>query len=288
MEEGSPANANQEGSGQHGMYFRVNGALVMARGANFIPMDQLEGRLTDKAHRLSVQSAADANMNMIRVWGGGMVLPDAFYDACDEHGIMLYHDMMFGDEAGHAPVNTSTVASEVRHIVRSLASHPSIVVWNACNECSVVMGKPSEIYATFVMQTVAEEDSTRSIWPSSPSNHGWETGVNTEDSRPNGGQLATYEPRAFPAVLESHGPYMRSYSKDFPGVNGQDVGCKWISCGQSIQVAFRLTFYCLSCSVPYDNTPPPIEQVPIGASFPNVFVSNLTKADIFNDKRRLL
>ena len=61
---------SSEGSGQHGMYFRVNGAIVMARGANFIPMDQLEGRQSSEAHKIAVQSAAKANMNMIRVWGG--------------------------------------------------------------------------------------------------------------------------------------------------------------------------------------------------------------------------
>jgi len=228
-DEDSFAQASQserEGSGSHGMYFRVNGALVLARGANFIPMDQLEGRLLDEAHRIAVHSAAHANMNMIRIWGGGMVLPNAFYEACDEMGIMLYHDMMFVDEAGHRPVQTKSVEAEIRQLIRSLASHTSIVVWNGCNECQVVMGTPSEIYATFVMQIVAEEDNTRSLWPSSPSKHGWKTGVHMLDSRPNGNPLRTWGPDDFPQDLETHGPYMRSFSKDFPGVNGHDVGCK--------------------------------------------------------------
>lgn len=198
----------------------------MARGANFIPMDQLEGRLSDDAHRIAVQSAAAAHMNMLRIWGGGMVLPQAFYEACDELGILLYHDMMFVDEAGHRPVQTDSVEKEIRHLVRSLASHPSIAIWNGCNECQVVMGTPSEIYATFVMQTVAEEDDSRSIWPSSPSKHGWKTGVYTIDSRPNGQPLSTWDSDDFPEDLETHGPYMRSFSRNFPGVNGLDVGCK--------------------------------------------------------------
>jgi beta-mannosidase len=54
----------RDGSGRHGMYFRINGALLWSRGANGVPMDQLEGRLTDEGHRLLVQSAATANMNM--------------------------------------------------------------------------------------------------------------------------------------------------------------------------------------------------------------------------------
>jgi beta-galactosidase/beta-glucuronidase len=77
---------NQEGSGNHGMFFRVNGAVTWVRGANVVPMDQLEGRLTEDAHRIMVYSAAEAGMNMIRVWGGGMVMPQRFYDACDEIG----------------------------------------------------------------------------------------------------------------------------------------------------------------------------------------------------------
>jgi beta-mannosidase len=223
----------EEGTGMHGMYIRVNGALVMARGANIIPNDQLEGRYAknpndklpstnEKAYEIIVQSAAAANMNMIRVWGGGKVLPQTFYDTCDTHGILLYQDQMFVDEDNHGPHQTETIRREIQHMVRSLASHPSIVVWNGCNECQVVMGTESEIYATFVLQTVAAEDDTRSIWPSSPSKYGWETGVNRYDSKPNGKSLATRNPADHQkdATLETHGPYMRAWSKDYPGVNG--------------------------------------------------------------------
>jgi beta-mannosidase len=242
----------EEGSGQHGMYFRVNGAVVLARGANFIPTDQLEGRMSDEAHRITVQSAATANMNMIRIWGGGMVLPDAFYDTCDEKGILLYHDMMFVDEEGHRPVKTRTVRNEIQHLVRSLASHPSIVVWSGCNECDVVMGTSSEIYATFAMKTVAEEDDSRSIWPSSPSKHGWRSGVRRIDSRPVTDQspiLTTWDPKSFPTVIETHGPYLRSFSRSYRGMNGNDA------------------------HFPYMNTPPTLKKVDVGVTFPNEFSS---------------
>jgi len=240
-----------EGSGQHGMYFRINGAIVMARGANFIPMDQLEGRLSSEAHKIAVQSASKANMNMLRVWGGGMVPLDTFYDSCDQEGILIYHDMMFVDEEGHYPVKTNTISKEIRHLVRSLASHPSLLVWNGCNECSVVMGTPSEIYANFVMKIVAEEDDTRPIWPSSPSRHGWKSGVRRLDSRPIGENvdLITWNPNAFSNNLESHGPYMRSFSYSHPGVNGIGV------------------------DFPYSNTPPTLNEVNIGHFYPNQFAS---------------
>jgi beta-mannosidase len=151
-------------------------------------------------------------------------LPESFYDACDEHGVLVYQDMMFVDEQKHGPSRTATIQDEIKHLVRSLASHPSIVVWNGCNECQVVMGTDNEIYATFVLQTVGSEDDTRSIWPSSPSKVGWATGVNRADCRPNGKPLATRNPSDHKreAPLETHGPYMRAFSKTYPAVNGVD------------------------------------------------------------------
>lgn len=251
-------NDSTEGSGQHGMYFRINGAIVMGRGANFVPMDELEGRLSSEAHEIVVRSAAKANMNMLRVWGGGMVPLDSFYDTCDEEGILIYHDMMFVDEEGHRPFKTKTISKEIRHLVRSLASHPSLLVWNGCNECSVVMGTPSEIYANFVMKTVAEEDDTRPIWPSSPSRHGWKAGVRRLDGRPlaRNIDLVTWGPNEFSTDLESHGPYMRSFSYSHPGVNGYDA------------------------HFAYSNTPPKLEKVDIGYYYPNQFASEFGSSTI--------
>ena len=244
--------ANQtEGSGHHGMYFRVNGALIWARGANVVPMDQLEGRLTDDAHRIMVQSAAKANMNMLRVWGGGMILPLAFYDACDEWGILLYHDMMFVEEQFHGAYENETFEKEIRHSVRSLMSHPSIVLWSGCNECTVEMGTPTEVYATFVMQVVAEEDHTRIIWPSCPSDSGWKTGVWRITGKPNGEKLTTYPRNEEQSKLEVHGPYQHGFSKSYPSVNGHDDGRNYTI-----------------------DTPPTLKvDKDIGPSFPNRFVS---------------
>lgn len=200
-----------EGSGTHGMYFRINGALVWARGGNMVPMDQLEGRLDDEAHRELVRSAAAANMNMLRIWGGGMVLPEAFYDECDEQGISIFHDMMFVQEHNHGAIENPTVTAELRHLIRSLSSHASIVLWNGCNECTSL-----KLFASFVMRIVAKEDDTRAIWPSSPSSGGWATGVHTLDGRPNGNELTIGRARK---ALEKHSPYGHSYSITYPSVN---------------------------------------------------------------------
>jgi beta-galactosidase/beta-glucuronidase len=213
-----------EGSGNHGMFFRINGAAVWARGANVVPMDQLEGRLTDQAHRVLVQSAADAGLNMLRVWGGGMVLPESFYDACDELGILVYQDMMLVEQDNHGAKETPVLKRELQHLVRTLSSHPSIVLWSGCNECIVQMDTDMSIYATFVMQTVAEEDPSRPLWPSCPSTTGWKTGVNRIDGKPNGRALATYARHEAkpPNIIEKHGPYRHGTSATFPTMNSKD------------------------------------------------------------------
>ena len=90
---------NQSGTSDFGMHFRVNGVSVFSRGANMIPME--ERRSLAEAHRRLVYSASDAGFNTLRIWGGGIFLPDVFYDACDEKGIMLYHDMMFAQKDIH-------------------------------------------------------------------------------------------------------------------------------------------------------------------------------------------
>ena len=129
-----------------------------------------------------------------------MFLPDAWYDACDELGIMIYHDMQYA-QGGHAPATTAVQDAELRHNIRRLANHPSIVMWDGCNECHVVIGTDTGIYATFVMTVVSEEDASRPVWPSCPAS-GWTGGVNTLTSIPNGKPLTT--PTEGPK-FETHG-----------------------------------------------------------------------------------
>ena len=82
------------------MMFRVNGAAVYSRGGNMIPMDLLEGRFSARGHRRLVRSAAEAHFTMIRIWGGGIYHPAAFYDACDAEGILVYHDLQYNRDEG--------------------------------------------------------------------------------------------------------------------------------------------------------------------------------------------
>jgi len=205
--------AQEQGTESHGMYFRINGAAFWSKGSNVIPMENLEGRISGEAHRVMVRSAADGGHNTLRVWGGGIFMPDEFYEACDELGLIVFHDMMYA-QLGHAPARTVVQDTELRHQVRRLSNHPSIVIWDGCNECTVKMGTETEIYATFVMTVVAEEDTSRSIWPSCPA-FGWSTGVHKLDCLPNGESLTT---PGTADTIETHGYYQ--HGTGFPAVNG--------------------------------------------------------------------
>lgn len=115
--------------------FRINGREIFCRGANWIPADALFSRTSrDKTEDL-LQSARDAHMNMIRVWGGGFYEHDWFYDLCDRLGLMVWQDFMFA--CNLYPCSTDfldNVTHEVDYQVKRLSSHPSIVLWCGDNE----------------------------------------------------------------------------------------------------------------------------------------------------------
>ena len=114
----------------------VNGRPVFARGANWIPDDQLAARVTPERYRERVAQAVEANMTMLRVWGGGRYEDDLFYDLADEGGLLVWQDFAFACAAypEEEPLRSEVVA-EATEQVRRLAAHPSVVVWNGGNEC---------------------------------------------------------------------------------------------------------------------------------------------------------
>ncbi|MFK7856210.1 MAG: glycoside hydrolase family 2 protein [Granulosicoccus sp.] len=116
-------------------FIRVNGQPVFCRGANWIPADALPGRITEAKTRALLQSAVDANMNMLRVWGGGRYEPDSFYQACDELGLMLWQDFMFSCNLyPSTPEFLEEVGKEVDDVVERLHHHACLALWCGDNE----------------------------------------------------------------------------------------------------------------------------------------------------------
>ncbi len=118
--------------------FVVNGIPIFAKGADVIPFDSFPNRVTNDQIRGILQSAVDANMNMIRVWGGGYYQSDDFYTICDELGLMVWQDFMFGNEWQPGTYAfKENVRSEVDYQVRRLRNHPSLVLWCGNNETEI-------------------------------------------------------------------------------------------------------------------------------------------------------
>ncbi len=118
-------------------YFRLNGVSVFAKGANYIPLSVFQDNVSDADYREMLDNAADANMNMLRVWGGGIYENERFYDLCDELGIMVWQDFMFA--CGMYPGDASflqNVENEAIENVKRLRHHPSIALWCGNNEIS--------------------------------------------------------------------------------------------------------------------------------------------------------
>ncbi len=162
--------------------FVVNGVPFFAKGANWIPADTFVTRLSRVEYARLVKAAAVANMNMLRVWGGGIYESDAFYDLCDEYGICVWQDFMFAcatyptyDEAWLANVRV-----EVEQNVRRLRHHPAIALWCGNNELEQgLVGDTwssnqmswedyGKLFDKLIPEVVKDLDPARDYWPCSP------------------------------------------------------------------------------------------------------------------------
>jgi len=116
-------------------YLKINDVPVFIRGANYVPMDNFPSRVTDSMYTALIKDVDAANINMLRVWGGGIYENDVFYDLCDEKGIMVWQDFMFAnamypeDDKFFVSVRDEIIQNIVR-----LRRHPSIVLWCGNNE----------------------------------------------------------------------------------------------------------------------------------------------------------
>lgn len=173
-------------------YFEVNGVPVFAKGANSIPFDMFQPRVSKSQLRRVLQSARDANMNFLRSWGGGYYESDDFFDLADELGLLVWQDFMFG--GGMPPAYDdafrANVIAEARDNVRRLRNHPSIALWCGNNEEEIswkywgpgkammesdpafatkVWNGYVQLFGTDLRRVVAEEGGGIAYWASSPS-----------------------------------------------------------------------------------------------------------------------
>lgn len=199
--------------------FIVNGVPVFAKGANWIPADSFPTRMTQEKYRWLIKSAADANMNMLRVWGGGIYESDEFYELCDEMGILLWQDFMFACSMypGHQEF-LDNVRAEAEDNVRRLRNHPSIAIWSGNNEVetawfnwgwkktlpSSVWDDYQKIFDGVLKDVCGTLDPGRLYWPSSP--HG---GLSDDPNSLKSGDTHSWK------VWHAAAPFT-DYQKEFP------------------------------------------------------------------------
>ena len=182
-----------DGKGES-FYFEVNGRPVFMKGANYIPNDVFLPRVTPEKYETVVKSAARCNMNMLRVWGGGVYEDDLFYDLCDKYGILVWQDFMFacsmypGDSAF-----LDNVKNEAIDNVKRLRNHACLAIWVGNNEIETAWGQWDEkagwgykqlytrqqreviwqaydaVFHHILPDVVNDLDNDVAYWPSSPS-----------------------------------------------------------------------------------------------------------------------
>lgn len=162
-------------------YFSCNGVPFFAKGANWIPASPYPGQTSANEYRRLVQAAKDANMNMLRVWGGGIYEDDEFYHACDELGITVWQDFMFacGTYPSFDEEWMATVKAEAEDNVKRLRHHACLALWCGNNEIEQGMGHDnwsetvswedySKLFDDLLPSVVSDLDSQTDYWPGSP------------------------------------------------------------------------------------------------------------------------
>lgn len=175
--------------------FVVNGRPIFAKGANWIPAHAFAPLAHSDRARLDdlLSSATDAHFNMLRVWGGGLYESEAFYDLCDEKGLLVWQDFMFacalypGDER---PGFLRSVEAEAVYQVQRLAHRACLALWCGNNEIEQMPHELAlsrrrraayrRIFYGLLPEVVTQHDGVTPYWPASPHNpHGWWRGFNS-------------------------------------------------------------------------------------------------------------
>ncbi|MGL5683793.1 MAG: beta-mannosidase [Marinifilaceae bacterium] len=225
--------------------FELNGVPVFIKGANAIPSDNFLPRVTKERYEKVVQDAVDANMNMIRIWGGGIYEDDMFYDACDRNGIMVWQDFAFacamypGDSAFVANVKQEAIDN-----IKRLRNRASLALWCGNNEIDLAWRHSSksdwgwkklythdereQIFAAYVKifhemlpEIIGQYTDGDDYWPSSPmagpgiNQHNVYTGTSGD----NHYWGVWHESHDFEKFRDNVGRFMSEYGfQSFPGI----------------------------------------------------------------------
>ena len=194
-------------------YFKVNGIPIFMKGSNWIPSHILPEKSANKERiKELLQAARDANMNMLRVWGGGVYESSYFYSLADEYGILIWQDMMFACAMYPAEEDfLDSVRTEVKVQVRRLQYHPSIALFATNNENEVALRQNwyltnsrfkyfakdyHKLYVDTVTDEIKKNDPSRDILTSSPSNGNYdgdrELGIGMDPQNPHFGDIHFY------------------------------------------------------------------------------------------------
>ena len=163
----------------------VNDELVLVRGVNWIPDHAFLTEISAARYRRRLDDAVEANINLLRVWGGGIYESDAFYERADELGLLVWQDFLFACAAYAEEEHLSVeVEAEAREQITRLSAHPSLVIWNGNNENIwgyADWGWPARLgdrtwgngyYRELFPRLIAELDPTRFYSPASPFSFG--------------------------------------------------------------------------------------------------------------------
>lgn len=165
-------------TGEARFIMQLNGRPLFARGANWVPLSNRPGALTDADYAAALRRARDANMNTLCLWGGGIYEKDAFYRFCDREGLLVWQYFMFacGEYPDFDPAFTANVRDEVEKAVRRLSSHPCIALWVGNVESQMLCDKIGLARPMYGKRLFEEDipawletlDPTRFYLPSSP------------------------------------------------------------------------------------------------------------------------
>lgn len=163
----------------------INGVRIFAMGADYIPEDNILPRVTPERTRNLLQQAKDANFNCIRVWGGGNYPSDAFWDICDEMGLLVWEDFMFACAVYHLSEEfEENITAEFVDNIKRIRHHASLALWCGNNEMESFAGSGLwvsrqqeradyiKMYEYIIPKVLKQHDPNTFYWPSSPSSGG--------------------------------------------------------------------------------------------------------------------